>query len=117
MNYRVTKYNPAYRNEKGWYMRDDWTDYSEVVKTGAKREYDEYKKIEDLYSKFQQIVFSSSSSELSQILLMDEGMENLFKKNIYADSYSKFVNLCVSKRYTKSRIKRVILYTILDIKK
>ena len=75
------------------------------------------KKIEDLYSKFQQIVFSSSSSELSQILLMDEGMENLFKKNIHADSYSKFVNLCVSKRYTKSRIKRVILYTILDIKK
>lgn len=74
-------------------------------------------KIEDLYSKFQQIVFSSSQSELSQILLMDEGMENLFKKNIYADSYEKFVNLCVSKRYTKSRIKRVILYTILDIKK
>ena len=34
MNYRVTKYNPAYRNEKGWYMKDDWTDYSEVVKTG-----------------------------------------------------------------------------------
>ena len=47
MNYRVTKYNPAYRNEKGWYMRDDWTDYSEVVKTGAKSEYDEYKKIEE----------------------------------------------------------------------
>lgn len=75
------------------------------------------KKIEDLYSKFQQIVFSSSQFELSQILLMDEGMENLFKKNIYADSYERFVNLCVSKRYTKSRIKRVILYTILGIKK
>ena len=75
------------------------------------------KKIEDLYSKFQQIVFSSSQCELSQILLMDEGMENLFKKNIYVDSYERFVNLCVSKRYTKSRIKRVILYTILGIKK
>ena len=75
------------------------------------------KKIEDLYSKFQQIVFSSSQCELSQILLMDEGMENLFKKNIYVDSYERFVNLCVSKRYTKSRIKRVVLYTILGIKK
>ena len=75
------------------------------------------KKIEDLYSKFQQIVFSSSQCELSQILLMDEGMENLLKKNIYVDSYERFVNLCVSKRYTKSRIKRVILYTILGIKK
>jgi hypothetical protein len=29
-SYRITKYNPAYRNEKGWYLRDDWTCYSEI---------------------------------------------------------------------------------------
>ena len=101
----------------GSYIRqliDNGLDYSKYTDMVIRQP---IKKIEDLYSKFQQIVFSSSSSELSQILLMDEGMENLFKKNIHADSYSKFVNLCVSKRYTKSRIKRVILYTILDIKK
>jgi len=63
MNYRVTKYNPAYRNEKGWYMRDDWTDYSEVVKTGAKREYDEYKKIEDLYIHYLQIGLQSAADK------------------------------------------------------
>lgn len=101
----------------GSYIRqliDNGLDYSKYTNMVIRQP---IKKIEDLYSKFQQIVFSSSSSELSQILLMDEGMENLFKKNIHADSYSKFVNLCVSKRYTKSRIKRIILYTILDIKK
>ncbi len=30
ISYRVTKYNPAYRNEQGWYLKDDWTCYSEV---------------------------------------------------------------------------------------
>jgi hypothetical protein len=29
-NYRVTKYNPAFRNEKGWYVKDDWVSYREI---------------------------------------------------------------------------------------
>lgn len=29
-NYRVTKYNPALRNEKGWYLMDDWVSYREI---------------------------------------------------------------------------------------
>lgn len=71
MNYRVTKYNPAYRNEKGWYMRDDWTDYSEVVKTGAKREYDEYKKIEDLYIHYLQIGLQSAADKIFVVNYLD----------------------------------------------
>lgn len=27
---RVTKYNPIYRNEKGWYMKEEWTDFSDI---------------------------------------------------------------------------------------
>ena len=30
--YRITKYNPALRNEDGWYMPDDWTDWSDIGK-------------------------------------------------------------------------------------
>ncbi len=30
-NYRVIKYNPAYRNEQGWYLRDDWTVYNDKI--------------------------------------------------------------------------------------
>jgi hypothetical protein len=28
--YRITKYNPAFRNDKGWYVNDDWTAISDV---------------------------------------------------------------------------------------
>lgn len=73
--------------------------------------------IKDKYNLFQQIVFTSSLEELSQINLMSEGMESLFKKNIYINNYDEFVNACISKRYTRSRIQRVILSTIFNIKK
>lgn len=31
--YRITKYDPALRNEDGWYMPDDWIDWSDIGKT------------------------------------------------------------------------------------
>ena len=73
-------------------------------------------RIEDHYPEFQKIVNDWSSKELSKIKLMSEGMENLFKKHIHASTYDEFVSLCNSKRYTSSRIKRVMLYVLLKIK-
>ncbi|WP_412031677.1 nucleotidyltransferase [Metamycoplasma buccale] len=76
-----------------------------------------FTKIENKYSLFQNIVRNTKPEELEKIMLMSEGMENLFKKNIDLPTYEEFVNACTSRRYTNSRIKRVILYTILGIKK
>ncbi|WP_173402251.1 nucleotidyltransferase [Metamycoplasma canadense] len=71
-----------------------------------------FKKIENTYLKFKKIVKKMSTTKLSKIALMSEGMENLFKKNIEAKSYDEFIQLCTSKRYTSSRIKRVYLYVL-----
>ena len=30
--YRITKYDPTLRNEDGWYMPDDWIDWSDIGK-------------------------------------------------------------------------------------
>lgn len=30
MNYRISKYNPKYRDEHGIYTRDEWTSISDV---------------------------------------------------------------------------------------
>lgn len=76
-----------------------------------------FEKIEDYYDKFQEIVRSTPSEELAKISLVSEGMENLFKKNIDQPTYDEFVNKTNSKRYTSSRIKRVMLYILLGIKK
>lgn len=74
-------------------------------------------RIENYYDQFQKIIQNSSTEQLKKIKLMDEGMENLFKKHINAASYNEFVSLTNSKRYTSSRIKRVMLHVILNIKK
>ncbi|WP_022935182.1 nucleotidyltransferase [Mesomycoplasma moatsii] len=73
-------------------------------------------RIENYYSIFQEIVINSPKEKLKSIKLMSEGMENLFKKNINAKTYDEFVRLTNSKRYTSSRIKRVMLYVLLGIK-
>lgn len=76
-----------------------------------------FEKIEDRYKEFQDIIRNTPSEELAQIALVSEGMENLFKKNIDQPTYDDFVNKTNSKRYTSSRIKRVMLYVLLGIKR
>lgn len=73
-------------------------------------------RIENYYSNFQHIVKNTPNEELKKIKLISEGMENLFKKHIDASSYDEFVNRVNSKRYTSSRIKRAMLYVLLNIK-
>ena len=75
------------------------------------------KKIEDEYAQFQEIVNKLSIEELSKIQLISEGMENLFKKHIHLKTFAEFVDACNSRRYTSSRIKRVMLYVLLQITK
>jgi len=50
--YKVTKYNPANRNEKGYYMLDEWTDFSDVGKqfNGIELTMEEYLKVESAYT-------------------------------------------------------------------
>lgn len=76
-----------------------------------------FEKIEDHYPEFQKIVRETPAEELAKISLISEGMENLFKKHIEAPSYEAFVEATNSRRYTSSRIKRVMLYVLLGIKR
>lgn len=49
--WRVTKYDPAFRDERGAYLRDEWTSLSDVGKSfnGIELTYEEYRNIEDAY--------------------------------------------------------------------
>ncbi|WP_434336838.1 nucleotidyltransferase [Mesomycoplasma conjunctivae] len=71
--------------------------------------------IQDLYPQFQKVVINTPVDKLKQIHLVSEGMENLFKKHIDAPTFEEFINRTNSKRYTTSRIKRVMLYVLLEI--
>ena len=66
--------------------------------------------MEQYYSYLQMLLLTHDKQSLSQIFLMEEGLENLMiacaKECIHMKD---FVDACVSKRYTRSRIQRTIL--------
>jgi hypothetical protein len=49
--YRITKYDPAFRNESGSYARDEWTSVSDIGRSyrGSKFTLEEYRLMEDAY--------------------------------------------------------------------
>ena len=63
-------------------------------------------------------ILTTSSEDLKLIHLVDEGIENLFKKKILlANNMEDFINLCISKRYTYARIKRTLIHILVNTKK
>ena len=65
------------------------------------------------YLKYQIII--QSPTQLKKIHLVDEGIENLLKKVIFdTNSYEELVNSLTSKRYTKTRIQRMLLHILMN---
>lgn len=58
-----------------------------------------------------------TNNNLSNILFIDEGIENSLKKIINYSSLDEFVYSLTTKRYTSTRIKRILLSTLFNIKK
>ena len=71
-------------------------------------------------SEFEKMFFynlrKTSVEELKKLPDVSEGLENLIKKsaNLY-NSYDEFISSVSSKRYTSTRIKRILLYSLLGI--
>ena len=73
---------------------------------------------DDLYPYLRTLLFTASKQDLRQIFLVDEGIESLLKKNALAnDNYEDFLNSCISRRYTRSRIQRILIMIACQIKK
>lgn len=75
-----------------------------------------FESIKTKYNEFQNKIISYDAQEIAKYKLVSEGIENLFKKHIHLPDYDEFVAACTSRRYTSSRIKRIILYILLEIK-
>lgn len=71
-------------------------------------------------SEFEKMFFynlrKTSIDEIKKLPDVAEGLENLIKKSAnLCNSYDEFLNSVASKRYTNTRIKRILLYSLLGI--
>lgn len=67
--------------------------------------------LKQYYPYIKTLLLSSDSNKLSELFLMDEGIENhLIKQCKIANSYEEFIKLSTTKRYTKSSIRRTLIH-------
>lgn len=62
-------------------------------------------------------IITTEAKDLKEIFFVDEGIENRLKSIIDYNNYDDFVSFLATKRYTKSRIQRMLIYILFDIKK
>jgi len=73
---------------------------------------------EQLYPYIRSLLITSDINDLKNYFMVNEGIENMLKANaIKYDNYDEFVKNCVSRRYTRSRITRILMHIANQIKK
>ncbi|MFV0394879.1 MAG: nucleotidyltransferase [Coprobacillaceae bacterium] len=73
---------------------------------------------EDLYPYLKYKLLTTSAKELQTMHLVEEGLENLLLKWIpKVDTMSALINSLTSKRYTRSRIQRMIIHILMNNRK
>lgn len=74
--------------------------------------------LENYYPLIKALLLTMPSASLKQLFLMDEGIENNLIKNVkIANSFEEFISLCISKRYTRSRIQRTLIHLMMQTSK
>lgn len=69
--------------------------------------------IDDYEPYLNYLLIKESNDTLRNLLLMDEGIENLFKK-LRTNTTEDLINKSTSKRYTRSRIQRTLMNALLN---
>ena len=71
-----------------------------------------------LWPLLQNIFIRTEPEELRNIYGIDEGIENLFLKHWrYSCDFNDFIGRCVCSRYTRSHIRRRLIYILLNLKR
>ena len=74
-------------------------------------------KMDDYFELIKYRITASSNNELNQILGMTEGFENKLKKIKEYNDYGSLVQSLISKRDRETKIKRILIAVLLNIKK
>ena len=78
-------------------------------------DYQEFYFFEDFFPYLRYKILTSSKQELKNIHLVDEGIENLLQEKIAtANNMEQFVSSLTSKRYTRSRIQRMLIHILMN---
>lgn len=106
-------YNSRLRDVKSYIPPASFTILSEELKSGHF--------VKDI-SRYENIIIynlrNMSLEQIAELPDVSEGLENLIKKAANScNTFSEFMNIVKTKRYTETRIRRILLYSLLKITK
>ena len=91
----LDKYTPKYVSDKKYLILDE----------------------NKLFTYLKYEINNKSTDELKEIFMVDEGLENKLKDVYEYNTLKDFISSLISKRYTETRIKRMLACVLLNIKK
>ena len=105
---RLKKYKSAQQTRK---LMLNHKDFSKLVP--CKYSTNDLHSLDQYFGLLKYRLLTATTAQLQAIHLVDEGIENLFIKQIKtATNMTDFVEACVSKRYSAARIKRTIVHIL-----
>lgn len=91
---------------------DDYSPFAHIIKAN------EAMTNEMMFEQLRYKIMTTSASDLACIHLVEEGFENVLKKHILSAShYYDYLDLLSSKRYTKTRIQRLLMNVLVNYTK
>ncbi|MED3962620.1 hypothetical protein [Niallia taxi] len=109
-SWRVTKYNPLYRNDNGSYkIKDEWTSYSDI---GSKVSEEEYLETEDKY--INAVLSFMNEMNIDKLYLKDLELhsDGVVEQNASSFMLTMWLGKGVSKREIKELIKLTLRESI-----
>lgn len=117
--YRITKYNPLFRDANGRYIKEDWTSISDIGKIfeGNILTGEEYKSTEDKYVKAVQLIMNYMNAPFIVVSNVrkssdDADFEKTIKKylELYNDNYLKgtYYNIIDNMKFSSEQIDSLI---------
>lgn len=106
------KYASATKIREMLKLGEDITDFVPYDYSGC-----ETYNIDKLSNIFKYILIRDGKDAFSDIPDMEPGLDNRFLKNIHLDTISKIIDKVKTKRYTKTRLNRIVCSVLLGIKK
>lgn len=93
------------------YNNEAYTDYTVMHDL-----HENPKFIQNLFPLIKTILMTSSSSHLKTMGLFAEGIENNLIKHVKTSyDFETFINKCISKRYTRARISRTLMFMLTQV--
>lgn len=93
--YRVSKYNPKYRNSSGDYILDDWTSYDDIGETFFNKELtlEKYRIIENLF--IDVVIFAMKETRQDFLIVseLEKIVDNNSVLNVGNESYALYKNI------------------------